>query len=153
MLEASRVSIRSSSAFTRCYATTCPIFPRVAASAAVTLHAPFSAFFLSPPVRLARRVNELFGCSRAEAEQYICNGRVMVEDDMIEAPQHKVTAERLEFDPEARLEAVKPAMMLLHKPFGFDAIDGRSAANGAGQTIDPARSSTRLLDAMRHLRT
>ena len=46
---------------------------------------------MSLPVRLAHRVSELFGCSRAEAEQYIRNGWVTVEGDVIEAPQHKVT--------------------------------------------------------------
>jgi hypothetical protein len=64
-----------------------------------------------------------------------------------------VTTERVALDHDARLETVKPATMLLHKPFGFDAIDGRSAASGAGRAIGPARSSTWLLDAMRRLRT
>ena len=71
----------------------------------------------------------MFGCSRAEAEQFIRNGWVTVEGGVIEVPQHKVTTERVELDPEARLEAVEPATILLHKPSGFDAIDGRSPAS------------------------
>jgi hypothetical protein len=152
LLEVSRVSIRGQQLRSRRYhATTGPIVPRVAPP--VTLHVPLPGGLPVASIRLAHRVNELFGCSRAEAEQYIRNGRVTVEGDVIEAPQHKVTTERLELDPDARLEALEPTTILLHKPSGFDAIDGRSAANGAGQTIDPARSSTWLLDAMRRLRT
>ena len=100
----------------------------------------FSAVSMSPPVRLAHRVSALFGCSRAEAEQYIRNGWVTVEGDVIEAPQHKVTTERVELDPEARLEPVEPATILLHKPSGFDAIDGRSPASVL------VRSDTRWAD-------
>lgn len=95
---------------------------------------------MSLPVRLAHRVSALFGCSRAEAEQYIRNGWVTVEGDVIEAPQHKVTTERVELDPDARLEAVEPATILLHKPAGFDAIDGRSPASVL------VRSDTRWAD-------
>jgi len=95
---------------------------------------------MSPPVRLAQRVSALFGCSRAEAEQYIRNGWVTVEGDVIEAPQHRVTTERVALDPEARLEAVEPATILLHKPSGFDAIDGRSPASVL------VRSDTRWAD-------
>lgn len=83
---------------------------------------------MSTPTRLAHRVAELFGCSRADAEQYIQNGWVSVDGRVIEAPQHPVTDERVELDPDARLEAVEPATLLLHKPAGFDAINGRNPA-------------------------
>lgn len=84
---------------------------------------------MSTPVRLAQRVAELFGRTRAEAEQFIRNGWVTVDGEVIEAPQHRVTDERVELDPEARLDAVEPATILLHKPAGFDAIEGRSPAS------------------------
>ena len=83
---------------------------------------------MSDPVRLARRVAEMFGCSRAEAEQYIQNGWVSVDGRVVEAPQQPVAGERIELDPDARLEAVEPATILLHKPAGFDAISGRNPA-------------------------
>lgn len=76
------------------------------------------------PVRLAHRVAELCGCTRDEAEQYIRNGWVSVDGRVVEAPQHPVTGERVELDPDARLEPVEPATILLHKPAGIDAIDG-----------------------------
>ncbi len=75
---------------------------------------------MSDPVRLAHRVAELFNASRAEAEQFIRNGWVSVDGQVIEAPQHRVTTEAVELDAEARLEAVEPATILLHKPAGVD---------------------------------
>jgi 23S rRNA pseudouridine2604 synthase len=84
---------------------------------------------MSAPVRLSHRVSNLFGLSRAEAEQFIQNGWVSVDGLVIEMPQHKVTLERVELDPAARLDAVEPATILLHKPPGFDVISGAKHAN------------------------
>ena len=80
------------------------------------------------PVRLSKRVAELAGCSRADAERYIENGWVSVDGEIVEAPQHQVTDERVELDPNAVLEAPEPATVLLHKPAGFDAIAGHRPA-------------------------
>ena len=79
---------------------------------------------MTDSVRLAQRLAQLSGCSRAEAEQYIRNGWVSVDGQVIEAPQHRVADERVELDPAARLGEVEPATILLHKPAGFDAIGG-----------------------------
>jgi len=84
---------------------------------------------MTAPVRLAQRVAGLFNLSRAEAEQFIRNGRVSVDGQVVELPQHRVTVERVELDPDARPEAVEPATILLHKPVGFDAIDGPRPAS------------------------
>jgi 23S rRNA pseudouridine2604 synthase len=84
---------------------------------------------MSAPVRLAHRVAELLGCSRADAEQYIRNGWVSVDGQVVEMPQHRVTVERVELDPAASLEAVEPATILLHKPSGWDAISGPRPAS------------------------
>jgi 23S rRNA pseudouridine2604 synthase len=51
------------------------------------------------PVRLARRVTELAGCSRSEAEQYIEDGWVSVDGTIIEEPQYKVLDEKVVIDP------------------------------------------------------
>jgi 23S rRNA pseudouridine2604 synthase len=75
---------------------------------------------MTEPVRLARRVAELRGCTRAEAEQYIRNGWVSVDGVVVEAPQHRVADEDVRVDPQARLEQVEPATMVLHKPAGLD---------------------------------
>jgi 23S rRNA pseudouridine2604 synthase len=81
------------------------------------------------PARLARRVAELFDCTPAEAEQYIRNGWVRVDGVVVEAPQAQVDAESVTLDADARLEPVEPATILLHKPAGFDAIDGPRPAS------------------------
>jgi 23S rRNA pseudouridine2604 synthase len=84
---------------------------------------------MSAPVRLSDRVSDQFGLSRAEAEQFIQNGWVSVDGLVVEMPQHRVTLERVELDPAARLDAVEPATILLHKPPGFDAISGDKPAS------------------------
>jgi 23S rRNA pseudouridine2604 synthase len=98
--------------------------------------------------RLAKRVASITGCSRNEAEQYIEGGWVTVDGEVIEFPQHKVSGERVEIDPAARLQAAEPATLLLHKPPGFDAIDGPQPASALATATarwpdDP--SSVRLL--------
>lgn len=83
---------------------------------------------MSDPIRLSKRVAELAGCSRADAERYIEGGWVSVDGKVVEWPQHMVSTERVELDPAAVLEAPEPATILLHKPVGFDAIDGKQPA-------------------------
>lgn len=87
------------------------------------------------PVRLAKRVADLARCSRAEADQYIEGGWVCVDGQVVEEPQHMVSTETIEIDPDARLEATEPATVLLHKPPGLDAIGGR---NPAAALVTPA---------------
>ncbi|MDG2518287.1 rRNA pseudouridine synthase [Lysobacter soli] len=83
---------------------------------------------MTDPVRLSKRVAELVRCSRADAERYIENGWVRVDGEVVEAPQHPVSDERVELDPDAVLEAPEPATVLLHKPANFDAFDGGDSA-------------------------
>ena len=70
------------------------------------------------PVRLARRVAELKGCSRREAEQYIEGGWVTVDGLVVEQPQSRVQDQRVEIDPSASLLALTPITILLNKPAG-----------------------------------
>jgi 23S rRNA pseudouridine2604 synthase len=90
---------------------------------------------MSDAVRLAKRVADLVRCSRTEAEQYVEGGWVSVDGQVVEEPQYMVTAETIEIHPQARLEATEPATLLLHKPPGFDAIEGR---NPAAALVTPA---------------
>lgn len=83
---------------------------------------------MSDPVRLARRVIELTGCSRADAEQYIKGGWVSVDGAVVEDPAFRVTTEAIEVDPAAQLAAAEPATILLHKPAGYDTISGPQPA-------------------------
>ncbi len=108
---------------------------------------------MSDPVRLARRVADMLHCSRLEAEQYVKGGWVTVDGQVVEDPAHPVSMETVAVDPAAQPEAIEPATILLHKPVGFDAINGRKAAAGLVQPAarwpeDP--SGVRLLERHFH---
>jgi 23S rRNA pseudouridine2604 synthase len=79
---------------------------------------------MSATIRLARRVAELTGCSRSEAEDYVRNGWVSVDGRVVEAPQTMIGDEAVVLDPDARKGAAEPATLLFHKPAGFDAFNG-----------------------------
>jgi 23S rRNA pseudouridine2604 synthase len=107
---------------------------------------------MTEPVRLAKRLAELLPCSRREAEQYIEGGWVRVDGQVVETPQFRVLQQKVELDPQARLEAVLPVTLLLHKPPGFDWADGpRPAAQLLARATHWAadRSGQRVLQ--RHL--
>lgn len=74
------------------------------------------------PVRLARRVAELKGCSRSEAERYIEGGWVTVNGTVIEVPAFRVAPQQVvAVDPHATLMLPGPVTLLLHKPTGYEA--------------------------------
>lgn len=79
---------------------------------------------MTEPVRLARRLADIVGCSRREAELYIQGGWVRVDGAVVEAPQSKVQDHVVTLDPKARAEPVTPVTILLHKPPGYDWDDG-----------------------------
>lgn len=79
---------------------------------------------MTDPIRLSKRVAELAGCSRSEAEQYIQGGWVRVDGVVVEEPQFKVADHDVRIDPDARLEPAEPATLLLHKPAGHDSGEG-----------------------------
>jgi 23S rRNA pseudouridine2604 synthase len=68
------------------------------------------------PVRLAKRLAEVLPCSRREAELYISGGWVMVDGQVVEAPQFMVSGEKIELHPDASLTPAEPATILLHQP-------------------------------------
>ena len=111
---------------------------------------------MTEPVRLARRVAEMVGCTRAEAEQYIRNGWVSVDGVVIEAPQHRVGEERVELASDARKEAVEPATILLHKPAGVDVFSSDAAnatlVTAASRWPDDASEVRPLQRHFQHLR-
>src|SRR4051794_20081549 len=84
------------------------------------------------PQRLSKVVAALVPCSRREAEQYIAEGWVRVDGRLAEEPQIRVAAgQRVEVDPKARLEAVAPATMLVHKPAGMRIADAEALLGAA----------------------
>lgn len=89
---------------------------------------PLAGIPMTEPVRLAKCVIALTGCSRREAKQYIEGGWVRVDGVVVEEPQFMVGTQTVELDPGARLTATEPATLVLHKPPGYDAGDGPNPA-------------------------
>lgn len=85
---------------------------------------------MTEPARLARRLADMLGCSRRQAELYIEGGWVRVDGAVNEAPQFKIHAQTITLDPQARAEPVLPATVLLHKPAGYDWDQGAQPACG-----------------------
>lgn len=79
-----------------------------------------TAVVMSEPIRLSKRLIELVGCSRREAELYIEGGWVTVDGAVVDEPQFKVADQRVELLAGARAEALEPVTLLLHQPAGLD---------------------------------
>lgn len=92
---------------------------------------------MTEAVRLAKRLAELVGCSRREAEQYIEGGWVMVDGQVVEEPQFRVLQQKIELSPDASLIALSPVTILLHKPPACEAGlgAGTNAAHSAAQLL------------------
>ena len=75
---------------------------------------------MTDPIRLSKRLIELVGCSRREAELFIEGGWVTVDGEVIDEPQFKVDAQKVALDPEAKAVAPEPVTILLHTPAGLD---------------------------------
>jgi 23S rRNA pseudouridine2604 synthase len=74
---------------------------------------------MTEPLRLAKRIAELRGCSRREAEQIIAGGWVKVDGVVIEEPHFRVADQHIEIDPQANPAQTEPVTLLLHKPAGY----------------------------------
>jgi 23S rRNA pseudouridine2604 synthase len=109
----------------------------------------------SPPMppadsqRLAKLVAALVPCSRSQAEQYITQGWVRVDGQVNETPQTRVSAgQRIDIDPQARLQAMVSATFLIHKPAGMaggaltDLLE--QSKQWSGDTSGLRRSKTHL---------
>lgn len=90
---------------------------------------------MTDPIRLAKRVAELRGCSRREAEQYIAGGWVKVDGIVVEEPQFRVADQRIDIDLQADLAQAEPVTLLLHKPPGYRTTEGEPPAS---QLLTPA---------------
>jgi 23S rRNA pseudouridine2604 synthase len=72
-------------------------------------------------IRLAKRVADAVGCSRADAERYIAGGWVSVDGVVAEDPAARVTAaQTVALLPGAVAEEPLPVTILLNKPAGLD---------------------------------
>lgn len=83
---------------------------------------PFRRVHLAMPdsIRLAKRVAELRACSRSEAERLIVGGWVKVDGVLVEEPQFRIDAQRIEIDPQADPAQTAPVTLLMHQMPGTD---------------------------------
>lgn len=114
--------------------------------------------------RLSKRVMQLKGCSRSEAEQYIECGWVMVNGVVVEDPPFRVQQQTVTLDPAASLLNMADVTLILNKPPGW--LDGveeeddeddepgptaRPRAPARGKVVTPRVQSARsLLVAAKH---
>lgn len=89
---------------------------------------------MSPSTRLDKRIAELVPCSRAEAQQYIEGGWVLIDGKVVEEPQAQVATQKVELAAGAHLGKIEPATMLLHKPAGVESADTASLVTPATHT-------------------
>ncbi|MDH5409524.1 MAG: rRNA pseudouridine synthase [Gammaproteobacteria bacterium] len=101
---------------------------------------------MSEPMRLSKRLIQLIGCSRSEADKYIEGGWVLVDGKAVDAPQFMVEEQKVELHPNATLDPVLPMTILLHSPVGFDTTDPTATR----QLITP---DTRVTDDNTSIRT
>lgn len=91
---------------------------------------------MTEPVRLAKRLAALTGCSRSEAEQYIEGGWVQVDGVVVDDPRTLVTTADVALRAGARLAPIEPATIVLHKPAGLDTPAARALLGEATRSAD-----------------
>ncbi len=105
-------------------------------------------------VRLAKRVAEQFGCSRADATHYIEGGWISVDGVISELPGARVDAtQTVALLDGAVLTPVEPITILFHKPAGLshaDMVSTVSASISADTRYADDKSGVNFLQ--RHLR-
>lgn len=100
-------------------------------------------------IRLAKRVAEVAGCSRAEAERYIAGGWVSVDGVVTEDPASRVTpAQAVALLPGATPDEPEPVTILLHKAAGVEIEAALAAITPEAQVLDNGRGKRFL---RRHL--
>lgn len=83
-----------------------------------------------PGERLSKRIMQIKGCSRTEAEQFIEGGWVQVNGMVVETPQFRVLPQQtVTVDPDATLLAMESITLVLHKPPGW--LDGVQPSSGS----------------------
>jgi 23S rRNA pseudouridine2604 synthase len=77
---------------------------------------------MTDSIRLSKRLIELTGCSRREAELYIEGGWVTVDGNIIDEPQFQVRSETVELRHGATAEPLEPVTFLAYQPVNGDDI-------------------------------
>ncbi|WP_122609692.1 rRNA pseudouridine synthase [Pseudomonas viridiflava] len=71
---------------------------------------------MTDPIRLSKRLIDLVGCSRREAELFIEGGWVTVDGVVVEEPQFKVDNQKVELSPDAKADSPEPVTIIFHTP-------------------------------------
>lgn len=71
---------------------------------------------MTEPTRLSKRLIELVGCSRREAELFIEGGWVSVDGEVVDEPQFKVATQKVELHPDAVATPPTPVTLILNAP-------------------------------------
>lgn len=74
---------------------------------------------MTEPIRLAKRLITLIGCSRREAELFITAGNVTVNGAIIEEPQFMVSDELVELQAGAQPLPLPPITLIAHQTAGI----------------------------------
>ena len=105
---------------------------------------------MSDSIRLAKRVAEVFNCSRAEATLYIEGAGVTVDGVVVEEPGFRITGlEQIALLPGADLTPIEDVTILLHKPAGMLVANVLELIVAENQAVED-RSGMRFLK--RHLK-
>ena len=100
-------------------------------------------------IRLAKRVADVAGCSRADAERYIAGGWVSVDGAVAEDPATRVTPEqKVELLPGATPVEPDPVTILMHKPAGIEVEAALATISADTQVLEHGRGKPFL---RRHL--
>ncbi|MFI8718461.1 rRNA pseudouridine synthase [Stenotrophomonas sp. NPDC077464] len=78
---------------------------------------------MTDPIRLDKRLTQLIGCSRGDAQRYIEGGWVTVDGVVVEQPQAMVTDEAVVLRENAEATRAETVSMLLYKPAGVPAAE------------------------------
>lgn len=104
----------------------------------------FTALVMTDPIRLSKRLIEVIGCSRREAELYIEGGWVTVDGEVVDEPQFKVGEQTVALLPDAVLTAPEPVTILFNQLPDLD-IDGAHALISPATLSAEHRFGTRPL--------
>ncbi|WP_044875421.1 rRNA pseudouridine synthase [Pseudomonas sp. LFM046] len=99
---------------------------------------------MTDPIRLSKRVIELTGCSRREAELYIEGGWVTVDGEVVEQPQFKVAEQTVALLPGATPDLLEPMTLLLNQPAGLTFDEAQRVLTPESRWADD-RAEVRLL--------
>ncbi|MGY4534273.1 23S rRNA pseudouridine2604 synthase [Pseudomonas sp. TE3786] len=99
---------------------------------------------MTDPIRLSKRLIEVIGCSRREAELYIEGGWVTVDGEVVDEPQFKVTEQSVALLPDAVLTPPEPVTILFHQTPDLD-IDAAHALISPATLSAEHRFGTRPL--------